>query len=130
MKQQLEEFTAGYTIALLWSTVDKTDEGELLMLEDYEMSTAAADRCRADCRAFFIANYGELVAFTVRLEARLEEFTRWSYAGHQFALTRNRHGTGFWDNNLGELGDCLTDASRAAGEALAYLGDDELIYIQ
>lgn len=29
--------------------------------------------------------------------------------GHDLALTRNGHGTGFWDRGLGEAGDVLTD---------------------
>lgn len=36
--------------------------------------------------------------------------------GHDFYLTRNHHGAGFWDRGLGELGDKLTQAAHSFGE--------------
>ena len=47
---------------------------------------------------------------------------------HDFWLTRNGHGAGFWDRGLGELGDKLTSAAEAWGSIYLYLGDDGLIY--
>lgn len=41
--------------------------------------------------------------------------------GHDFWLTRNHHGAGFWDRGLGELGDRLTKAAHAYGET--WLGE-------
>jgi hypothetical protein len=40
-----------------------------------------------------------------------------SQAGHDFLLTRNRHGAGFWDRGLGDIGDKLTEAAHAYGHA-------------
>lgn len=48
--------------------------------------------------------------------------------GHDFYMTRNGHGVGFWDRGLGELGDWLTRMSDPFGEASLYVGDDGLIY--
>lgn len=48
--------------------------------------------------------------------------------GHDFALTRNGHGAGFWDRGLGELGDRLTEACRPYGECHLYVGDDGKVY--
>lgn len=36
-------------------------------------------------------------------------------AGHDFWLSRNGHGTGFWDRGLGEVGDKLAKAASAYG---------------
>lgn len=36
---------------------------------------------------------------------------------HDFHLTRNGHGAGFWDRGLGELGDTLTDLAKTFGTA-------------
>jgi hypothetical protein len=44
--------------------------------------------------------------------------------GHDFWLTRNGHGAGFWDRGLGELGDFLTKMSKPFGEATLYVSDD------
>lgn len=37
--------------------------------------------------------------------------------GHDFSLTRNHHGAGFWDRGLGALGDWLTRCAQSFGES-------------
>jgi len=37
-------------------------------------------------------------------------------AGHDFILTANRHGAGFWDRGLGDAGGKLTEAAHAYGD--------------
>jgi hypothetical protein len=49
--------------------------------------------------------------------------------GHDFWLTRNRHGAGFWDRGLGDLGDKLTAAAHTYGESNLYVGDDGQVYV-
>ena len=49
-------------------------------------------------------------------------------AGHDFWLTRNRHGSGFWDEDIGDVGRQLTEAACACGECNLYVGDDQRIY--
>lgn len=123
-ESQFSDFLAGYVEALYWSSTDTTAEGEDVNLDEYEASTQAGDRCRADCLAFFEANYADL-----EQAADVPGYS-WAHAGHDFALTRNRHGAGFWDGDLpDDLGDRLTAAAHAAGECCPYLGDDQLVYI-
>ncbi|WP_066904598.1 hypothetical protein [Mycolicibacterium houstonense] len=40
-----------------------------------------------------------------------------AYLGHDFYLTREGHGAGFWDRGLGELGDYLTKIAKSYGSA-------------
>ena len=47
-----------------------------------------------------------------------------SSAGHDFWLTRNHHGAGFWDRGLGEVGRKLTEAAHVYGDYDLYVGDD------
>jgi NAD/NADP transhydrogenase alpha subunit len=49
--------------------------------------------------------------------------------GHDFWLTRNGHGAGFWDRGYGEIGRKLTDAAHAWGSSDIYIGDDGKLYI-
>lgn len=49
--------------------------------------------------------------------------------GHDFWLTRNGHGAGFWDRGLGELGSKLSDAAKTFGSSDAYIGDDGKVYL-
>lgn len=45
-----------------------------------------------------------------------------------FWLTRNGHGVGFWDRDVGAVGDRLTKACKKFGETYLYVGDDGKIH--
>jgi hypothetical protein len=48
--------------------------------------------------------------------------------GHDFVLTRNGEGTGFWDRGLGEVGDRLTAQCEPYGGFHLYAGDNGALY--
>lgn len=49
---------------------------------------------------------------------------------HDFWLTRNGHGAGFWDGDWGdELGGELTKLAESFGGVDLYVGDDGKVYI-
>ena len=53
-----------------------------------------------------------------------------TYVAHDFWLTRNGHGAGFWDGDYTKvLGEKLTDLSKQFGEIDLYVGDDNKIYV-
>jgi hypothetical protein len=56
------------------------------------------------------------------------EFTDDEHIAHDFWLTRNRHGAGFWDGDYGKYGDQLTSIAKTFSEVDLYIGDDNLIY--
>ena len=117
-KVDKEEFFEGYKAAALWSSTNADNEP----LDDgnYEMAQETADKMREDCEDFIEANEADL-------ELYLESFTA-AYAGHDFWLTRNRHGVGFWDRGLKELGERLSEAAKVYGSADLYVGDDFKVY--
>lgn len=43
--------------------------------------------------------------------------------GHDFWMTRNGHGVGFWDRGLGDEGDALSEIAREFGEAHVWFAD-------
>lgn len=48
---------------------------------------------------------------------------------HDFILTRNHHGAGFWDGDWREpYGAALTQLAHRFGELNSYVGDDGLVY--
>jgi len=61
--------------------------------------TAASSRLRMRC-CFTAAPRGS------------SEYPIEAQAGHDFWLTRNGHGAGFWDGDWPETGDALTEASK------------------
>jgi hypothetical protein len=114
-----DTFTQAYIEAALWSSMD--DDGTPLD-EAYTIDDIAPDTLAAmarDCAQFQAANAGLL--------ALAGDDTQ---NGHDYWLTRNRHGAGFWDRGYDEaVSKPLTDAAHADGESNLYVGDDGLLYL-
>lgn len=118
MDSYLEPFFRQYLETALWSSLD--DDGKP-MDRTYSVSDIAEESKAAaqeECLDFISANARDL---EIHGDA--------GQAGHDFWLTRNGHGAGFWDRGLGDLGDRLTAACRAYGESDPYVGDDGRVYL-
>lgn len=112
-----ESFFLQYVETALWSSIDNEDQplDESYTTDDIAPETLVA--MRADCDAFYEDNQEIL--------AKYDSET----CGHDFWLTRNRHGAGFWDGDYPtEDGRKLTEASHTYGEVNLYVGDDGKIY--
>ena len=110
----LKQFTLGYIECALWSSTD--DNGKPLDSGDYEASAKFKKEARADCREFIKQNKSGLVAFAEQYG--LEP----SSLGHDFWLTRNRHGAGFWARGLTDkVSQRLTDSAKYSGEVYLYV---------
>ena len=116
----MDNFTRQYVITALWSSMDNADDrgGEPLdsnySLTDISPETLA--RMKSDCEAF-------------QRDHAADIGTQDEQAGHDFWLTRNHHGAGFWDGDWPhEVGERLTAAAHRCGEVDLYVGDDGLIY--
>lgn len=58
----------------------------------------------------------------------LSEGDYWDYAAHDFILTRNGHGSGFWDGDWSEpIATKLTELCKKFGEINIYLSDENLL---
>jgi hypothetical protein len=54
----------------------------------------------------------------------------WDYAAHDFILTRNHHGAGFWDGDWhAPWGEKLTALAHSFPQVETYLDDDEVLRI-
>jgi hypothetical protein len=109
----LDRFTRDYLEAAEWLLDEEIDRDSIL-----GFAPEAIGEAQADCEAFQEANADDLQAY--------EEATGYT-GGNDLWLTRNRHGAGFWDRGLGDLGKRLTDAARL-GEVDVYQGDDGYLY--
>jgi len=109
-------FLRHYVITALWSSTD--DEGSPLD-DDYDVDDLAPktiEKMRADCAQFHVANR--------------RHYTDIGRAAHDFWLTRNHHGAGFWDGDYPEPeATLLTDAAQAFRECDLYTGDDGQLYL-
>lgn len=120
-KESFDDMAQAYAECALWSSTD--EDGEPLDSGTRDIECIAAptwERMQSDLRDFTLENLGEFVAY-VRLRT-VAEF------GHDFWLTRNGHGAGFWDRGLGELGERLTRAASAYGTMDLLIGDDGQIH--
>lgn len=127
----VQEFTRAYMVCALWSSNDANDETGGNPLDDNytpdDIAPETAETMREDCARFIRENAADLAAYAE--ERAGLEWSAATLAGHDFWLTRNRHGTGFWDRGLSEeLGERLTAAAHAFGETWLYVGDDGKIY--
>ena len=110
----MNKFAQDYITTALWSSTD--DDGEPLdgLYSVYDIAPECLETMLADC-ADFEESFGDKCYET-------------DHPGHDFWLTRNGHGAGFWDGDYPVQGEYLTKMSKAYGECNLYVGDDGLIY--
>jgi hypothetical protein len=125
----LDEFTRSYLEAALFAT---TDDAGVPLDPDSTVEGLAPGTLEAMARecAEFQAKYGTYFA------------GREDLAGYHFWMSRNDHGTGFWNGEWDEplssedqerthhykVGDYLHAMAKACGGRNLYVGDDGLIY--
>lgn len=102
-RELIDKFTTAYATCALWSSTDDNEEPLDNNYNIDDISPTTLTQMIADCADFQTANAGLLDHVDVSLEQ----------AGHDFWLTRNRHGAGFWDRGLGVIGGQLTKAAHA-----------------
>lgn len=126
-------FLRAYIECALWSSTDNSreDGGDPLDANYGEDGIAEATHAqmKKDCDDFIDANE-ELLnkAHNVGSYSFCGQYSVSEMAGHDFWLTRNGHGAGFWDRGLGIVGEQLSNAARVYGSVDLYVGDDELIH--
>ena len=124
-KTELQEFTEATIEALYF--VDTGDDGQ--PSNDAEMSDETRLDLEADCRSFW-HRFGCFIMCDACVIVRGSgEYTKAQQAGHDFWMTRNGHGVGFWDGDWSDnYSDMLTKGAKAYGRFEIYAGDDGLIY--
>lgn len=125
---RLDMFLASYKETALWSSTD--DAGEPLDSTKYanvEFTSNANARMENDCREFIARTADVLVGFTRADMNRNTDSTIEEAIAHDFWLTRNHHGAGFWDGDYPkELGQKLTDIAHSFGECNLYATEDSI----
>ena len=124
----LKFFIQAYIECALWATTGEPDEGEENgdpLDQDFnifDVTDSARKQIKSECEDFLKREDVSSIAE----KWGEEEYQR---AGHDFFLTRNHHGGGFWDDDWPEPDrDILTKASHEAGSSSPYVGDYGEIY--
>jgi hypothetical protein len=119
-KADITNFLADYMECALWSSTDNSDDsgGEPLdrnyTTDDF--APGEEQKARTDCENFM----QQAEAAGLQLNEK---------AGHDFWLTRNHHGDGFWDGDYDKAtGERLTEIAQTFGETSIEVGDDGKLY--
>lgn len=116
--KNLDNFTVAYLTAALWTS---TDEDDTPLDSKFSLKNIDVDnllQVKNDCVEFQSNNRSLLDKSYKTLN-----YTDTS-AGHDFWLTRNGHGAGYWDRGLENIGEQLTKAAKDLKESDLYVGDD------
>ncbi len=111
---KIDAFTRGYLEAALWTSDPDPGSGQWYEHDDWTIDNIdpkSLARAIEVCKDFQDANREDLdeVSDTYHVDD--------SQHGHDFWLTRNGHGVGFWDRGYGDVGRRLSDASKVYGSA-------------
>jgi hypothetical protein len=110
------DFLTAYVEALFFTEVTPDSDESMQDKDVDDVSFALARQLIHDCAVFEAAHDREIDS-------------DYKSAGHDFWLTRNGHGAGFWDGDWPEEeGERMTATSKAFGECEIYAGDDGLLY--
>jgi len=129
-RTRLDDFTLAYLKCALWAETDNADDsGGTPLDQNYDLRAfdeEALAQAIEDCRRFQEENAADLALYN---------HPYWSatkLGGHDFWLTRNGHGAGFWDRTdclPKEARDRLSTAASKWGECSITVGDNGNLYI-
>lgn len=121
----------GFAEALLFTTSHTNEEGITLHeeLRGFEFFVQSMESIKTACHDF-LKNLPEHIGEAARVAYSGRPWGAFDCIGHDFLLTRNGHGAGFWDRDWlpDGLGDALTEYTKNWGECYATLGDDDAVY--
>ena len=120
-----DAFFTAYLVAALWSS---TDDGGTPLESNYsprDIAPESRDSALHDCAEFI--HYCEETGLDPFPDYGHPKYSNAEMSGHDFWLTRNGHGAGYWDRGL-ETGDALTTAAKTFGTSDLYIGDDGSLY--
>jgi len=105
-----KDFFSSYVEALLWSSTDTDAQGSEICFDEYDPSEDFLCEAEKTCKLFLNKHLGN-----IKLAINASKGYSFAQAGHDFALTRNGHGAGFWDRGLGHVGEVLSEDCGNSG---------------
>ncbi len=119
----LSTVQSAYVACALWSSTD--DNGEPLDESGLDLAPETLDAMYEDC-----ADFCQLVEREgFNLDTLGAMGCNASQMGHDFWLTRNGHGAGFWDRGYPDnIGERLTALAKPYSTRELYIGDDDQVY--
>lgn len=113
--RQYHEFLTAYVSCLSWADAPIEEDPESGF---YPLSEEAFERAEIECKAFLYRAWSYIEAEGIA--------NAYDQAGHDFLLTRNGHGVGFWDGDWPKYGDWLSKISESFGTLCVWADGGEL----
>jgi len=114
---EFDTFFHHYLTAALWSSNDDKNQPLDHNYSFEDIDKESYNKLKEEAKRFFDETY-DMISHNLK------------GAGHDFWLTRNGHGAGFWDGDWhDDIGDKLTEISKKYHEIDLYVGDDGKLYI-
>lgn len=110
-----QEILKGYLVAALWTEEDEVGDASLA-----DISSKSKQKAIQDINNF-VLKAGDLIKKS-GLDAE--------QIGHDLWLTRNGHGAGFWDRDLGDIGEKLSGIARNMGNINVFKGDNGEVLLE
>lgn len=120
-------FIRQYIRTILCTTTGSDDEHLVYRYGRSDIAPETMQRIQDDCSRFWAMVESAGIDLDNEL---LVDGDATEQAAHDFWLTRNGHGAGFWDGDWSdEVEDKLTKLAESFGEQWPYVGDDGMIYL-
>lgn len=118
---KLNKMITQYLLTALQASVDNANEPLGKNYDINDLPESEINKAIKDCNLFLAKCEENSIDIS---DISLDDL------GHDFWLTRNRHGAGFWDGDYlpQELGEALTEVAHSFGECSIYIGDDGQLY--
>jgi hypothetical protein len=130
LTEVFDAFELSYVETMCWSSTD--DAGTNFDASDYadtEFANETIARIKEDCAKFRVLSDAAFQSFNESSDDYPLNPAQYHIA-HDFWLTRNHHGAGFWDGDYPEpLATTLTNLAHSFGEQNLYVGDDGKFYL-
>lgn len=121
----LNAFITGYFEALYFAESASNSDGEQVEnIAGIEMTSEAREECRQECAQFL-----DRVPLLIKAATLTDDYDH-IQAGRDFWFSRQGHGVGYWDRNLGPIGDALHNAAEQFGEKHIYINENGLIEVE
>ncbi len=116
----MDQFTRSYIKCALWASADEFGDplDDNYGVEDIDTLTLAG--MIVDCKRFQDENAYDIATYPGECHSPED------MAGHDFWLTRNGQGFGFFDGDWPEAGARLMAASEAFGECILYIENGKI----
>jgi hypothetical protein len=120
----LDAFTQGYIEAMFFTSTGPDDDIKSATVADLHPDTLKS--IIFECAEFQEANRADIDEATDN--GRINGYDD-AAAGRDFWYSRNGHGVGYFDRDIGDVGAKLQNAAYQACESTLYLGDDNFLHL-